>query len=138
MTWNHGLILIALLFSSGCSSTISSRIKDHQAQFESYPTEAQESIKNGDIARGMSEEMVYLAKGKPSQIENQDQNHHQVTLWFYYEPDYSASPGQPPGSLANPYGYPQIGEPIRPSGQVYQRRSLLIYFLDHQVMGWKE
>jgi hypothetical protein len=131
-------ILLGVFWILGCSSTISNRIKDNQSNFDSYSTKTQQKIRIGVIEEGMSEEMVYLAKGKPSRIERLDPDHSGETLWYYYKTDYSSVPGQPQGSLSSPYGYPAVGEPFRPSGVMVQKLTGLIRFQNHRVVVWKE
>jgi hypothetical protein len=46
-------------------STIGSRIKEHQALFDSYPPEVQDKILAGNIEVGFTPEMVEMAWGEP-------------------------------------------------------------------------
>lgn len=64
------VLTLAVTLLNACSTT-SSRIKQQQAIFDSYPAEIQESIRNGEIKPGFTAEMVHMALGKPSQTVTQ-------------------------------------------------------------------
>src|SRR4051812_8384518 len=59
-------LLGALMFFTACES-VNSRIKEKPAAFAQADAAAQDKIKQGIIDIGFSEDLVYLALGKPDQ-----------------------------------------------------------------------
>ena len=57
-------ILVAALILSGCSA-VDNRIRDRQAEFDTYPPEIQTLIKNGQVRPGFTQTQVYIAWGEP-------------------------------------------------------------------------
>ncbi|HET7537400.1 MAG TPA: hypothetical protein VFJ90_13155 [Candidatus Didemnitutus sp.] len=75
-------LLAALLAAAGCES-VSSRIKEKPDVYASLDPATQNKIKQGIIDIGYSEDMVYLALGKPDERHEQvNQAGRQVT-WIY-------------------------------------------------------
>jgi hypothetical protein len=71
-----------LLFAAGCQ-TVDTRIKEKPAAFAGLDKETQEKIKQGVIGLGYTEDMIYLALGKPDQIrESLTASAHTLT-WIY-------------------------------------------------------
>lgn len=56
-----------LIFSSCAPSTPQERILKNSTKFTNLPTEHQELVERGELARGMSADAVFLAWGSPSQ-----------------------------------------------------------------------
>jgi hypothetical protein len=82
----HGiaLLLLALLFA-GCAtrSTIQSRKQERAASYAALTPELQKLVDDGQIRRGMSEDAVYIAWGKPAQILRQEDVRGARTVWLY-------------------------------------------------------
>lgn len=57
------LLLLSVLLS-GCSA-VDNRIRQRQAEFDSYPPDVQALIKNGQIRTGFTQTQVYIAWGEP-------------------------------------------------------------------------
>jgi len=73
------LILLPVLFLYGCFG-VSSRIREHQAEFDSYPKAVQDLIMAKKISTGFTANQVYIALGKPF---NENQNR-----WSYTSCNY--------------------------------------------------
>ena len=66
---SSGLLLFCTLlllasFLTGCSA-VDNRIRERQAEFDSYPPDVQALIKNGQIRTGFTQTQVYIAWGEP-------------------------------------------------------------------------
>jgi len=96
------LLLLAVFLATGCAtSTIESRMREKAASFAAMPPEVQKLVETGQIRRGMSEDAVYIAWGKPGQIVQQEDERGMVEFWLYqggwleetrYWPRYSRVP----------------------------------------------
>lgn len=76
--------VLGLLLMTGCA-TPGSRIKEFQAVFDSLDVEQQELIEAGQIDIGFTEEMVYMALGKPGREFTRRTAEGEVALWAYTE-----------------------------------------------------
>lgn len=80
-------ILAALLGTAAIAlmacSTTASRIRSHQALFDSYPPEVQERIRNGIIEVGYTPEMVVMALGEPDRKTVAKPENEMVEVWTY-------------------------------------------------------
>ncbi|MEW6055885.1 MAG: hypothetical protein AB1540_04650 [Bdellovibrionota bacterium] len=131
-------LILALLLISACS-TVSSRIKDHQHQFNSYPPEVQAQIQNGRIDVGFTEEQVLIAKGKPSDKTAFRRGDKTVTLWKYAGgyATRDSSPASP--ALGSPYGYPTFGpSPSQSTPMAYEREYHIVEFENGKVTRWDQ
>ncbi len=72
----------ALLLASGCS-TVSSRIDDHRALYESYPLEVRETIAAGQVAVGFDENQVTMALGSPDHVYTRTDLNGTSHVWGY-------------------------------------------------------
>ena len=79
------LLLLAGLLLAGCAThtTIQSRKQERAASYGALPTEFQKLVDAGQIQRGMSEDAVYIAWGKPAQVLRQEDVRGAVTIWLY-------------------------------------------------------
>jgi len=78
------LLLTAALLLAGCAtSTISSRKQERAAGYAALSPEFQALVSEGQIRRGMSEDAVYIAWGKPAQILHQEDQQGLATTWIY-------------------------------------------------------
>ena len=78
------LSLIASLLLTGCAtSTIASRKRERAAAYAALSPEFQTLAADGQIRRGMTEDAVYIAWGKPAQILHQEDAQGLATIWIY-------------------------------------------------------
>jgi len=75
-------ILGLLLLAAGCES-VESRIKEKPAVFASVDKATQDKIKQGIIDLGYTEDMVYLALGKPDQTSEKVTAAAHNLVWSY-------------------------------------------------------
>jgi len=97
------LVLLAGLLLAGCATrgTIQSRKQERATSYGALSTEFQQLVDSGQIRRGMSEDAVYIAWGKPQQVLRQEDARGALTLWLYeggwmeetrWWPRYSSAP----------------------------------------------
>lgn len=83
----HGIFILlgcALLTGCATSSTIAARQQERAASYGALPAETRALVDQGQIRRGMSEDAVYIAWGKPSQILQQEDQRGAITTWLYH------------------------------------------------------
>lgn len=78
------LFATLLLVSAGCAS-VDSRVKDHQAAFDSWPAEVQEKVRAGKVEMGFTTEMVEVALGKPDRFSSRTSERGQADVWVYFD-----------------------------------------------------
>ena len=61
----------------------SSRIKKHQADFDSYPPKIQEMIRAGQVDVGFTDQQVSLALGRPDRVYSRKTAAAQQEVWAY-------------------------------------------------------
>lgn len=77
-------LLLALALLTGCTtSNIASRKQERAAAYAALPPETRALVDQGQIRRGMSQDAVYIAWGKPSQILQMEDQQGAVTTWLY-------------------------------------------------------
>lgn len=74
------LLLAAVL--AACAGP-SSRIKKHQAEFDSYPADVQKKIRAGQADVGFTDQQVALALGRPDRIYSRKTQTGQQEVWAY-------------------------------------------------------
>lgn len=81
-----GLIFLsAVLLGTGCAtSTVESRRRERASSYATLPPELKSLVDSGQIRRGMMQDAVYIAWGKPSQILQQENQEGVVTIWLYH------------------------------------------------------
>jgi len=94
--------LLACLLLTGCAtSSVESRRRERAAGFAALSPEFQTLVNDGQIRRGMTQDAVYIAWGKPAQILQREDQQGVVTIWLYhggwmeetrYWPHYSRVP----------------------------------------------
>ncbi|HMP89113.1 MAG TPA: hypothetical protein PJ991_02870 [Kiritimatiellia bacterium] len=78
-----GIWVLALtLVVSGCASP-DSRIKQNPELFGSFPLEAQELIRKGQIDIGFEPEMVTMALGSPNRVYTRQTKGGTIEVWSY-------------------------------------------------------
>jgi hypothetical protein len=76
------LLLGSLALLAGCQS-VESRIKEKPAVFANLDAATQDKIKQGIVEIGYTEDMVYLALGKPDQKRESVRENGKSTTWIY-------------------------------------------------------
>jgi len=76
------LSFVALAFLTACQ-TVDDRIKEKPEVFANVDTATQDKIKQGIIDIGYSEDMVYLALGKPDQKRESANAKGRTVTWIY-------------------------------------------------------
>ena len=74
--------VMSLIVFAGCA-TPESRIKDNPGLFASFPPEAQQNIRQGQIDIGYAPAMVEMALGKPDKIETEKVAEGTREIWSY-------------------------------------------------------
>lgn len=78
------LLLFTGVLLSGCAtSNVESRKRERVAGFAALSPEFKELVSDGQIRRGMSEDAVYIAWGKPAQILQREDQDGLATIWVY-------------------------------------------------------
>ncbi len=75
-------LLAALAFLTGCE-TVDSRIKEKPGAFAQADSATQDKIKQGIIDLGFTEDLVYLALGKPDQKRESVSPTGKSVTWIY-------------------------------------------------------
>ncbi len=76
------LPVLVLLLAAGCQ-TVDTRIKEKPTAFASLDKATQDMIKHGAIGLGFTEDMVYLALGKPDQKRESLSASAHTLIWIY-------------------------------------------------------
>lgn len=78
------LLLVATLGLTGCATTsISSRKQERLASYNNLSADERLAVDLGQIKVGMSEDAVYIAWGKPSQIIVGESSSGKTATWLY-------------------------------------------------------
>ena len=135
----HLLTLAAAsLLATACTpSTPQSRIARNPSLYEKLPAKQQQLVQQGDLAKGMSQEAVFLAWGHPSQRFDGFQNSKPTSRW-----DYSGAYPVYTNHFYGGYGYGRYGRYGYPYGFgqdvafiPYRRAS--VWFVDNVVDSWE-
>ena len=81
-----GLILLTALLVSGCATTgktVDGRKKERAAAYAALTPEFKTLVDTGEIRKGMNEDAVYIAWGKPAQVLQQENAQGRATIWLY-------------------------------------------------------
>lgn len=105
-------LLLSLLLLSGCA-TVDSRIRKHQAAFDSWPASVQAMVRAEKVDIGFTPEQVRVALGEPDRIFTRKSSEGEAEVWAYYDrgPRFSLGLGVGSG------GYSSVG-----GGVVYDRQ----------------
>ena len=80
----HNLYLIFLtLFICNCTSTIESRIQNNPQLYSALTGPEKKAVSKGLIIKGMSQDAVYLAWGRPSGIIERNSYGKSIEKWRY-------------------------------------------------------
>ena len=78
------IFLLATLLLTGCAtSTVQSRKQERASAYAALSPEFQALVADGQIRRGMTEDAVYIAWGKPKQILHEENPLGRSTIWLY-------------------------------------------------------
>ena len=75
-------VALAAAALAACAST-GSRIKKHQAQFDSYPPEIQQKIRDGQVEPGFTFEQAEMALGAPDRTNTRTTANKSQEIWIY-------------------------------------------------------
>jgi hypothetical protein len=78
------LLLTGMLLMGCASSSIESRRRERAAAYAGFPSDVKTLVDQGQVRRGMTQDAVYIAWGKPSQILQQEDQRGMVTFWLYH------------------------------------------------------
>ena len=83
-----------LLLTAGCTS-VDSRVSDHKAAFDTWPSDVQEKVRAGKVEIGFNREMVEVALGKPDRLSSRTTAGGQADVWVYFDkgPNFSIGLG---------------------------------------------
>jgi hypothetical protein len=78
-------VLAAVLVATALAACAgpSSRIKKHQAEFNSYPPAVQQKIRDGQVDVGFTDEQVAMALGRPDRIYERKTTKAVQEVWAY-------------------------------------------------------
>lgn len=77
------LLSICLLLTGCATSSIESRKKERAAGYATLSPEFKDLVSAGQIRRGMSQDVVYIAWGKPAQVLQLEDSQGLSTTWIY-------------------------------------------------------
>jgi len=85
-------ILCLLAMLTGCS-TVNSRIDEKSALFNTFDSQTQERLKRSAVKVGDTQDMVYIAFGRPDGIKETTTEKGQSLTWIYnsYRTDYEGT-----------------------------------------------
>lgn len=82
---NGLFLLLGIWLVTGCAtSTIETRRRERAEGYASLSPETKTLVNDGQIRRGMTEDAVYIAWGKPAQILHEEDQRGMVTTWLYH------------------------------------------------------
>lgn len=81
--WCLAFIATGLLVAGCATSGIENRIQEKSAVFGQLSPEVQRRIRDGQVGMGFTEDMVYMAIGKPSKVETRSSDSGSVAVWIY-------------------------------------------------------
>jgi hypothetical protein len=144
------LAVAAGLLVSCASQTTADRIAENPAKFHRLSSKQQELVQRGELARGMSEDAVFLAWGKPSRVFEGSQGGVATARWDYasLQPVYGGGfyggfgygyRGPYPGpyrGYRGPYGYyPYYG--VAPRVDYVPYRKATVWLKAGKVESWE-
>ena len=77
------ILLLGLLAATGCTSNFERRAQQNPALVATLDLAAQERLKAGEIRIGDSEDLVFLARGRPDEKKQTITAAGQTTTWVY-------------------------------------------------------
>jgi hypothetical protein len=112
--WTRWGLLIVMACSAGCAtkSTVQTRKQERPAAYAALPAEQQYLVDQGQIQVGLSEDAVYIAWGKPSEVLRAGDATGESVTWLYH------------GTTSEDYVFWRYHEVPRPGGGRYLTRHL--------------
>jgi len=77
------LLLLGVSIVTGCATSITSRKEERLSSYNALPAEQRLAVDTGQIKVGMSEDAVYIALGKPSQVVRGESSAGPINTWLY-------------------------------------------------------
>jgi hypothetical protein len=137
-------MLLMPLIASCVPSTPQARIEREPQKFEALGSRHQELVRNGQLARGMSQDAVYLAWGAPAGVFQGSRNGRASERWDYNSSRPVTTVGFHGGYGCGlgPYGvygpYPGYGcYSIGPDVVYVPYRSASVWFVENRVDSWE-
>ena len=78
---NHIYLVLLTFFLCNCTSTIESRIQENPKLYSALTGKEKKAVSNGLILRGMSQDAVYIAWGRPSGVKEGNSNGIPMEKW---------------------------------------------------------
>lgn len=136
--------LSALFLLASCvPSTPQARIEKDPQKFEALDGKQKALVRQGQIARGMTPDAVYLAWGDPSAIFQGSRNGKSSERWDYAgsRPVYAAGFYGGYGYGYGPYGYhghPGYVYGLGPEVAYVPYRIATVWFINNRVDSWEK
>ena len=131
-----------LLCVSCVPSTPQARIQQEPHKFSALPPEHQLLVHQGQLARGMNPDAVYLAWGRPSGVYQGSKNGQLTERWDYassypvHVSSFYGSYGYACGPRGH-FGYSGIGIGVGPEIAYMPYRVASVWFINHRVDSWE-
>lgn len=96
------VLVLALAGLAGCS-TPASRIRGHQAAFDTWSPDVQATVRSGKVDLGFTEEQVRVALGDPERVFTRKSAAGTEEVWAYYDtgPKFSVGVGLSSGGYGS-------------------------------------
>lgn len=121
------------LFLAACASP-QKRIEANPERFRSFPPEAREKIRRGEVALGFTPDMVRMAKGDPSAVSVRTTTGGATTVWRYTRPEIHTH--------VHPVGLTGYGRGVYPgyieTEETRMVETLRVEFEDDEVVAFEE
>jgi hypothetical protein len=98
-------LFLAVVLLAGCA-TVDSRIRKHQAAFDSWPAQVQATIRAEKVDLGFIPEQVRVALGDPDRVFLRKTSEGEAEVWAYYDrgPRFSIGLGVGSGGYGGSMG----------------------------------
>ncbi len=128
-------LLIGMLAASCAPSTPQARIQREPQKFDALSPEHRALVEQGQIARGMDTDAVFLAWGRPSRVFQGSRENRMTERWDYAgsRPVYSSSFYGGFGRGFGPYRCGGLG----PEVTFIPYRIASVWFIDSRVDSWE-
>jgi hypothetical protein len=136
-------ISAGLLLASCVPSTPQARIERNPGKFAALGAKHQSLVQQGQIARGMPPDAVYLAWGAPSRSFQGYKDGKNTERWDYagsrpvYTTGFYGSYGYGPYGYRGRYGYSGFGFGMGPEVAYIPYRVASVWFVNSRVESWE-